>query len=167
MDGFYNSKFIGIILGVSNKNLEAIKRQLIAPLKTLDSGDKAYIYHTSYEEMPQTIGQTIGNLANYKNSNENLGEGVAETIYLFCEKDMYARKHIFVIVDDYDYSNHNGLLKAIKIDVRHNFDIKFHIIGLKEETRQFAPICEERANISFVVTEIDNIGKILGGILNE
>lgn len=149
-DDFYNPKYVGIVLDVSDKILEKVKQEIIPALKSFDSNDVVYIYHPLFEELPDKIGKTIGMLGRYQRPLDfDPGEAVADTIYLFCEQDLYADKTIFIITDNYQFKSFNNLLKSFKIDKRYNFDFQFHIIGIGDKSREMANIYNENVLCTF------------------
>jgi hypothetical protein len=126
----YNPIVIGLVLNIE-KDISKVKKQLIDVIKDLEADDRGYVYHPDNLEILKHSGPVVASIANYIHPKDfDIEIALKQTLILAGMEDDDSKKHVFVIVDDYEEDWTYRLNKAIKMNEREECGCKIYFIGL-------------------------------------
>ena len=128
----YNPAILGFILDLSPLCLVKVKEQLVDAVKDIESDDKGYVYHPSDLKIKRNPGPVVASISNYEHPHDfDLVTGIRQVVYLMGMEDYDANKFVFSIVDDYDESNYYGIVQAMKLDLKEDYNCQFVFLNVK------------------------------------
>jgi len=95
----YDPVLLGFIVDVAPCNLQVVKDQLVQIVSSMESDEKAYIYHPNRNTIPRWIGEAVGCIANYSPLKIDLRKAFKKIVALMSQEDSDARRFFFVITD--------------------------------------------------------------------
>jgi len=163
----YNPCLLGFIINVPRLILDAVKKEVVSSIRTMESDEKSYTYHPDNQEIPRWPGQAVGKVGNYQAPMDfDLPSALKQTILLFSMEDFDFDKNVFIILNKDDDAGHR-LTKSIAWAEKEDCECNFHFICINE-CKNIKQYCEENEECHYVgVREVEDIKQAVCAIYHK
>lgn len=121
----YTPLTLGFVLDVIPKQLPFVKKEIVDIIRFLESDEKAYVYHPKQNTVPQKIGKSVADIANYNQHPENISSAIRNTLYTILLDNIHAKKYIITILTNLDEVYQHKIAKTVELDLKSGYEFNF------------------------------------------
>jgi hypothetical protein len=127
----YDPLVLGFVLNLELQFLERSKAQLVEVVRRLESDDRGYIYHPSNVKILQHSGPVVASISNYQHPRDfDLEVAIKQTILSMATQDVDAKKHVFVVLDQYENGQSHRVKQSLNLDIKMDCGCIFTFLGI-------------------------------------